>query len=230
MITNTKNGDYFLRARDQINTLVMKEGANIIILKNLKASRVMVLTYGIFCGFLGLGHGLLEVLQGNTSTKSLIIDANGHQTDLIFQGSEPAMTIIPNFLVTGIVAMVVSLSIILFSLFLKKRRDAIFLILLSMILLFVGGGFTPIPFGVLAGIAGIGLFSSFQKVHQGNFKGFLKLGGYSWLLFYLASIFWYPNLASLSSVFHLSTTTLGALGLLICLVAVLTGFANDIQN
>jgi hypothetical protein len=70
-------------------------------------------------------------------------------------GCEPAMTVIPSFLITGILAIRVSLLIIAWaSMLVQRKNGGAVLILLSIILLFVGGGFTPIPFGILAGLAG----------------------------------------------------------------------------
>jgi hypothetical protein len=62
-------------------------------------------------------------------------------------GDEPAFTLIPNFLLTGIAAMIVGLAIILWSHgFVHKKHGPTVLILLFMLLLLVGGGVAQILF------------------------------------------------------------------------------------
>jgi hypothetical protein len=52
-------------------------------------------------------------------------------------GNEPAFTLIPNFLVTGIAAMIVGLIVIVWSLFFvqKQRGPTVFLLLFILLLL-----------------------------------------------------------------------------------------------
>jgi hypothetical protein len=62
-------------------------------------------------------------------------------------GDEPAFTLIPNFLLTGISAMIVGLTLILWSLgSVHKKHGATVLILLFVLLLLVGGGVAQILF------------------------------------------------------------------------------------
>ncbi len=62
-------------------------------------------------------------------------------------GSEPAFTLIPNFLITGIAAMLVGLAIIVWSIgYIHRKNGAIVLLLLFVLLLLVGGGVAQILF------------------------------------------------------------------------------------
>ncbi len=64
------------------------------------------------------------------------------------------MTVIPNFLVTGIVAMVIGVAIIVWStVFVQRKHGAAVLFLLSIALLLLGGGFGPISLLVVACMA-----------------------------------------------------------------------------
>ncbi len=80
-----------------------------------RATRIIVAVIGVLLGIAGMEHGFFEVLQGNTPTDGLIIQAIGDAHQMWFYGTEEAFTVIPNFLITGIVAMVVGLAIIIWS-------------------------------------------------------------------------------------------------------------------
>ncbi len=91
----------------------------------------VVSAIGVIFGFGGMSHGFFETLQGNTRTSGFIINAIGPTHQMWEHGNEPAFTIIPNFLVTGLLAMIIGLIIIVFSLkFLHTRyASSIFLFL-----------------------------------------------------------------------------------------------------
>jgi hypothetical protein len=104
-----------------------------------RATRIIVSTIGVILGIAGLDHGIFEILQGNRPTSGLIIQAIGPQQNL--WGTEEAFTIIPNFLVTGILAVIVSLAIIVWSVgFIHTKHGATVFGLLFILLFLVGGG------------------------------------------------------------------------------------------
>ena len=61
------------------------------------------------------------------------------------------MTVVPNFWITGVLAIAVSLVVILFAATLRSTRGGFALIGLSVLLLLVGGGFLPPLLGIAAG-------------------------------------------------------------------------------
>ena len=63
--------------------------------------------FGIVAGVSGAGHGYFEILQGNTSPEGLVIASIGPPCvpEEVWNACEPAMTIIPNFLITGILRL-----------------------------------------------------------------------------------------------------------------------------
>jgi len=126
----------------------------IAIAHHIDAVRVTALSFGVYAGLLGMEHGYFETLQGNVATNGLKVMAVG-SFELPFPfGHEPAMTLIPNFLVTGVAALIVGLAVIVWSaVFVQKRYGAGILLLLSAILLLVGGGFGPISLLIVACIA-----------------------------------------------------------------------------
>ncbi len=72
------------------------------------------------------------------------------------------MTLIPNFLVTGILAVIVGLVVAVWAaLFAPRKRGGPVLLLLSIAMLLVGGGFVPTSIGLLSGFAGTRLREPF---------------------------------------------------------------------
>jgi hypothetical protein len=112
-----------------------------------KATKLNVGVLGIIFGISGMNHGFFEVLQGNTSTPNLFIFAIGEAQKMWIHGNEPALTLIPNFLLSGIVAMVIGLAIVVWSLgFVHRKHGSIILFSLFVLLLLLGGGVAQILF------------------------------------------------------------------------------------
>jgi hypothetical protein len=104
-----------------------------------RATRIIVTVVGIMLAIAGLDHGFFETLQGSKPTTGLIIQAIGPEMNL--WGTEEAFTVIPNFLVTGLLAIAVSLAIIVWSLrYLDTQHGATVFGLLFIALFLVGGG------------------------------------------------------------------------------------------
>jgi len=105
------------------------------------ATRVIAATLGIVFGISGMSHGFFETLQGNIPTDGMYISAIGEAQRMWPHGYEPAFTLIPNFLITGIAAMLVGLAIVVWSLgFIHRKNGSTILLLLFVLLLLVGGG------------------------------------------------------------------------------------------
>ena len=112
-----------------------------------KATRIIVATLGSIFGLSGMSHGFFEALQGNVPTGGMFIAAIGEAQIMWEHGSEYAFSLIPNFLITGIVAMLVSLTIIVWSIgFIHKKHGSIILFSLFVLLFLVGGGVAQIVF------------------------------------------------------------------------------------
>jgi hypothetical protein len=121
--------------------------------RNVNAVSATAAAFGVYAGLLGIEHGFLETLHGDVATKGLKIMAADFELPFPF-GHEPAMTVIPNFLVTGIAAMLVGVAIIVWSTgFVQRKHGALVLLLLSVTLLLVGGGFGPISLMIVACMA-----------------------------------------------------------------------------
>jgi hypothetical protein len=114
-------------------------------------TRVSVAAMGLMFALGGMSHGFFASLQGNTPTDSILIDAIGANYQTWEYGGEAAMTLVPNFLVTGILAMLAGLAIMIWSIEgLHRKHGATIFLLLFIVLVLVGGGIGQIPFFLLA--------------------------------------------------------------------------------
>jgi hypothetical protein len=115
------------------------------------ATRVVASTLGVTVGLAGVDHGIFEILQGDVAPSALMIEAIGPAQRFWEYGVEPALTIVPSFLVTGILAVLLGLLVTLWSLaFIGGKYGAGVFFLLAVALFLVGGGFAPIFTTVLA--------------------------------------------------------------------------------
>ena len=122
------------------------------------ATRVTASTIGVICGISGLEHGFFEVIQGYVpavfhmiSGKPLIY-AIGDANRFWRYGFEYAYTVIPNYLMTGILALVISTLVIIWSAgFMQRKVGWLVFILLSMIQYLVGGGAAQLGPAILVG-------------------------------------------------------------------------------
>jgi hypothetical protein len=122
--------------------------------RRLTATRVTASTLGVLVGLAGIDHGLFEILQGNVAPAGLMFDAIGPDQRFWEYGVETALTIVPNLLVTGVLAVIVGLAVVVWAgVFVERKRGAGILMLLSTILFLVGGGFAPIFMSVVASLA-----------------------------------------------------------------------------
>jgi hypothetical protein len=122
-----------------------------------KATRIVAASLGVVAGIAGLEHGYFEILQGQARPEGLMILSMGPPCapEAAWNGCEPAMTILPSFLITGILSLVIGLLMVIWSAgFVQRKYGGWVLILLSAALLPFGGGLFPPLIGLVAGAAG----------------------------------------------------------------------------
>lgn len=118
------------------------------------ATRIVVSTFGALVAFVGIEHGVGEILQGPVAPGGLAIESWPDVKAFEILAGEPAMTVIPNLLVTGVLAVIVALALGIWSvLFIERPHGGPVLIALSVLLLLVGGGFAPPLMGIVLGVA-----------------------------------------------------------------------------
>jgi hypothetical protein len=108
---------------------------------------------GIFAGVSGASHGPGEILQGNIDPGGIIIEA---WPTLTLLAGGPAMTLIPNFSVSGILTVILGLAVTIWAATrIRSKNRALVLIMLSTIMLFCRWRSIPPMSGVVAGIIGL---------------------------------------------------------------------------
>ncbi len=106
-----------------------------------RTTRTIVAIISVVLAIAGLGHGIFEILQGNTPTGGLVIQAIDPAQRMWYYGSEEAFTLLPTFLLTGLAAVALSLALIVWSVwFVHKKHGATVLGLLFVGLFLCGGG------------------------------------------------------------------------------------------
>jgi hypothetical protein len=202
------------------------------------ATRVVASTLGVYGGLLGLEHGYFETLQGSVAPNGIMISAIGPpcQASTAWHGCEPAMTVVPNFFVTGVLAIIISLIVVIWAAaFVQRKYGGLVLILLSIIQLLVGGGFIPISVIIIAGVVGTRInapltwWRAHLSVHSRRF--FAALWPWSLIAYFILDLGQFI-LGSLFNEFmlHLGVILGVVLPLGLVLLTVLTGFARDIQR
>lgn len=163
-ILEKRFGEAYAAYRERVGMLLPR-------LSDEQALRITVAFLGIYAGFLAIQHGIFAVLQGNRAPDGLLINAIGPpcEPETIWHACFPALTLIPNFQVTGVLAVVAGLSVLVWAIcFAHRRRSGLLMALLSVAMLLVGGGFVPVFIGLVAAGAAGGLHAP------------LKSGGRAW--------------------------------------------------
>ena len=199
------------------------------------ALRVTASVFGVYAGLLGMEHGYFETLQRNVVPTGARIRASSSELPFPF-GHEPAMTIVPNFLATGILAMMFGLLILIWAaVFVEKKNGGVVLFLLSIILFLVGGGFGPITLLITASIATAGINKSLPwwRFHlSANLQRFLVM---LWPWSFVAALLWVPIEFIVGYTFGVKNDP--HLNLLLCypllglfVLTLMTGFAWEIHK
>jgi hypothetical protein len=121
------------------------------------ATRAVTSVLGVFAGLASIEHGYFETRRGNVRPDGLMIASMGPpcQPEEVWYACEPAMTILPSFLITGILAIIIGLVVVAWAAgFVQRKRGGLVLILLSIVMLLFGGGIFPPLIGIVGGVAG----------------------------------------------------------------------------
>lgn len=121
--------------------------------RQLSTMRVLAAAGGVLASIGGFVHGIGEVLQGGGSPGGIVFESwttGGIASNL---GGEPAMSLVPDLLVSGLLTLGASVAVALWAVrFADHRYGGRGLAALSMLMLLVGGGFGPPVLGLLAAL------------------------------------------------------------------------------
>lgn len=201
------------------------------------ATRITASALGIYAGLLGMAHGIYEVLQGNVRQVSMMFNAIGPpcQASKTAHACFPAMSIVSNMRVTGVLAILIGLLMVTWAVaFIQRKHGGLVMILLSTLLLLVGGGFIPPMIGILSGTLGswinIPLTWRLRNLSDSTKLVLTKMWPWSLVIFFswillqmLLGVVYTELVLKMSSLFLFIEFGL------VVLVA-LTAFAFDIQN
>jgi hypothetical protein len=205
----------------------------------ISAVRIVASTFGALAGIGGLIHGVGEMSQGNVATSGLFIDSWTQGPIATHMGGDPALTIVPNVLITGILAAVVSLAAILWAVaFVGRKRGGTVLILLFIAMLLVGGGVGPPVVGLMAGIAATAINAPlgwWRRRFAGGAGRFLaRLWPWVFGVTLINGIFLFLGAIILVYVFDWGNEELYLNSFLVAVVtlppAIITGMAHDLQS
>ena len=108
---------------------------------NLYGTRLVVAAFGTLCGLTGIIAGVFEVLQGNIPTNGLVISTIGPEYTMFRDFTYFAVTIVPSFMITGILAIISSSLVLLWSVrYVERKHGVLILLTLSLAQMLVGGG------------------------------------------------------------------------------------------
>ena len=200
------------------------------------ATRAFVSTFGAIMALAGIEHGIGEVLQGNTAPGGIMFPSWPDSAFFRSLNGEPAMTIIPNLLVTGIVAILVSVALLVWAtVFVQRKRGGLIMILLSFALLLVGGGIFPPILAMIIGAVWTGISASLARWRARPSGGLRRILGKLWPWSYVACIAswvalmcgpglcdYFFGVESMELILGLMAFAFGTL-----LLTILAGFAHD---
>jgi hypothetical protein len=151
------------------------------------ATSVTVSTFGALAG---IEHGIGEVLQGNVAPEGVMILSWPDSEMFEILSGEPAMTFVPNLLVTGILAILISLILLVWvTMFVERKHGGLVLILLSVVMLLVGGGFGPPIIGIIVGVAATRINAPLSWWRTHLYSGSRRFLAKVWPWSYVAGIF-----------------------------------------
>lgn len=204
-----------------------------------RATRAEVAAFGALAGIAGIEHGIGEVLQGSKAPAATTIESWPDTPAFDILSGEPAMTLIPNLLVSGVLSILISLLFIVWAVFFAQRRHGgLVLILISLVLLLVGGGFGPPLFGIILGVVATRIHAPLiwwrDHAPAGLRDGLAKLWPWSFGAGVLAWLSMFPGTVLLAHFLGVEDANLvyviglGMFGLLFLTVA--AGFARDAEG
>jgi len=198
-----------------------------------EATRIIAASFGFVAGLGGLEHGYFEILQGNARPDSIMIASMGAPCvpEEIWNLCEPAMTIIPNFLVTGILTMVLGLVTIVWALaFVHRRHGGAILASLSVGLLLIGGGLFPPGIGIIGGLLGTKINTPMRKRPSAVWRMLAKMWPWA-LVAFLIWLFAQFLVGSLFNQFLMENAALIPLLVLgLMVVSILAGYGHVVQQ
>ena len=204
-----------------------------------KATRIMISAMGAFVGLMGIEHGIGEVLQGRRAPDGVFILSWPESEFFRILSGEPALTILPDLFLTGILAILFSLLYLLVStLYVQNRKGSLILFLLAVGMLLFGGGIFPPLFGILIAAAATRVHVPLEDLHKYLSPRLVHVLGKFWpcslVACLLAWLSMFPGIPLLNYIFGFDNELL-IFGLLFCMIgflftSLIAALARDVEN
>jgi len=202
----------------------------------LKSTRILVTTLGILTGIMGIEHGIGEARQGLRPVNGVFILSWPDSPFFAIMSGEPAMTIFPTCLLTGLFAILFScLLLVVLLVFIHKQFFIPVLLVLIILMLLSGAGFGPPLLGIIMILIALKLKSPlkvWRKLPAGLHSALALLWPWAFGICLAAWMMLFPGAAL---VVHFTGCNNALLMIIpICLafglipVTLLTGFSRDI--
>lgn len=200
----------------------------------INATRVVIAVFGALAGLAGVEHGIGEVLQGSTRPGGLMILSWPGSPFFEVLAGEPAMTVIPNLLVSGVLSIVLSLVVVgLAHGFAHRNQGGLALMAASVALFLVGGGFGPALLGIIVAVAALRIRSPHHWAARDHRLGRILAAAWPWALgcAIAAWLLLMPGLSLLSRSFSVDSAVLVEITIFCAFItlvlSIFTGFAHD---
>ena len=207
------------------------------------ATRAVVSTLGVLIGIGSINHGLLESLQGNRPTPDHIVNAlgPGYRWTVWTQGGEPAFTLVSNFLLTGLLATLLGLLLIAWSLrYIQRPYGPTVFLLLAVSSFLVGGGVAQVLLFTLNWVAATRIRASLgfwrwlipvaaRRVIGRLWRSTLAVGIVLFLAgLEIAVVGYVPGVSGQTRILHVCWAIL-LVGLALFLLSYVLAFAHDLE-
>lgn len=203
------------------------------------ATNVTVSTFGVVMGVAGIEHGIGEVLQGSRVPSGIVFPSWPDSPFFRLVAGEPAMSIFPNLLVTGILAILFSLIYIVLAVaFVRRKGTGLAMAVVSICMLLFGGGLFPPVLAFLISLLGTRIDSPLTWWRGHLPAGQQQLLGKVWPWSYgtclTAWLLLFPGINILGYFFGVDNANLTVLLILLALGSLLitafAGFGYDSQK
>lgn len=195
------------------------------------STRIFAVIMGILTGFGGAAHGIFEILQ------------TGKPSGELFSETLGGFTIIPDFKISGIIALLIGLSIICWTIgFIYKKNGPLIYLALSVLLFLAGGGVAQV-LGFLTTWAVATRINKpltwWKKILRDDFR--IKLAKLWFPLLITGFLFFFTGVAiwlfltppvveyRIGAVQYTCWSFL-VIGFLCLILTIVSGFAHDIEN
>lgn len=149
------------------------------------------IAFGMLCGITGVVAGIFLILQGNEPVSSVEISYIGTQYQMWENDTYFALTLIPNYRYSGIITLLVSASLIYWTVFQihKRKTGSAGFLILSILQLLTGGGFV-IDLAIITFLLSLGI----NRIPDRWKRIFNNQLGH------ILSVLWLPSLIAYSAV------------------------------